>query len=275
MTGPSGIHVPPAVEPEVAPGAFDPVFVFTPAGEGAEPGRADLLYRDLIPSRLGGRFIASQISSAGGGPVADWVHYHRLNAQIIACRSGWARLVYEDQGDPFLFGAGDVVLQPPTIRHRVLETSPGFSVVEVASPAVHATLADPDRLLPTGRVDPSRIFGGQRFALARGAEAVWSSWGGFEQATAGLAGASGGRIEARRVRSPGAGARLTLDGHGGELLLGYVLTGSGRLEAGEAHTLSPDDAFVIPPGLAWGLEALSADLTFWLIAAPATYPEAA
>ena len=37
-----------------------------------------MLYRDLIPSRLGGRYIASHITIAEGGPVADWVHFHRI-----------------------------------------------------------------------------------------------------------------------------------------------------------------------------------------------------
>ena len=49
-----------------------PQFVLTRAGEGPGPGegRAGMLYRDLIPGRLGGRFIASHISIPEGGPVA-------------------------------------------------------------------------------------------------------------------------------------------------------------------------------------------------------------
>jgi uncharacterized protein YjlB len=38
------------------------------------------------------------------------------------------------QGDPFCFHAGDCVLQPPEIRHRVLETSAAFEVVEIGCP---------------------------------------------------------------------------------------------------------------------------------------------
>jgi quercetin dioxygenase-like cupin family protein len=80
-----------------------------------------MLYRDLIPGRLGGRYIASLISIPKGGPVADWVHFHRIALQLIYVRSGWVRVVYEDQGEPFVMRAGDLVLQPPQIRHRVLE----------------------------------------------------------------------------------------------------------------------------------------------------------
>ena len=39
-------------------------------------GRAGMLYRDLVPDRQGGRFIASHIRLADGGPVPDHVHFH-------------------------------------------------------------------------------------------------------------------------------------------------------------------------------------------------------
>ncbi|HWI75836.1 MAG TPA: cupin domain-containing protein, partial [Sphingomicrobium sp.] len=103
---------------------FKPEFVLTRAGDDSGAGRAGMLYRDLIPSRLGGRYIASHISIPDGGPVSDWVHYHQVRFQMIYVRSGWVRVVYEDQGDPFVMEAGDLVLQPPEIRHRVLESSP-------------------------------------------------------------------------------------------------------------------------------------------------------
>ncbi len=37
-------------------------------------GRAGMRYRDLLPDRQGGRFIASHIQIPAGGPVADYVH---------------------------------------------------------------------------------------------------------------------------------------------------------------------------------------------------------
>ena len=40
------------------------------------PGRAGMRYRDLVPSRLGGRCIASHITIPEGGPVPDYVHHH-------------------------------------------------------------------------------------------------------------------------------------------------------------------------------------------------------
>src|SRR5471032_285976 len=76
-------------------------------GSGWGVGRAGMEYRDLIPGRLGGRFVASQIRIREGGPVPDYVHFHKIRFQMIYCLTGWARLVYEDQGEPFLLEAGD------------------------------------------------------------------------------------------------------------------------------------------------------------------------
>jgi len=98
-------------------------------------GRAGMLYRDLIPDRLGGSIIASHIRIPEGGPVPDMVHYHTIGFQLIYCYSGWVKLVYEDQGPPFILRAGDCVTQPPEIRHRVLEASDGLEVIEIGVPA--------------------------------------------------------------------------------------------------------------------------------------------
>jgi hypothetical protein len=90
-------------------------FVINQAAEATDwgIGRASMQYRDLIPSRLGGRFVASHIRFPAGGPVPDYVHYHRIRFQMIFCKAGWVKVVYEDQGPPFVMQAGDCVLQPP------------------------------------------------------------------------------------------------------------------------------------------------------------------
>ena len=56
-------------------------------------GRAGMSYRDLIPGRQGGRFIASHIRIEQGGPVPDYAHFHRVRFQMIYCYKGWARVV--------------------------------------------------------------------------------------------------------------------------------------------------------------------------------------
>src|SRR5215475_9118584 len=137
--------------------ALQPAFGVVRADATAwRTGRAGMRYRDLLPDRQGGRYIASHIAIPDGGPVPDYVHFHAIQFQIIYCYRGWVRVVYEDQGEPFVMQAGECVLQPPGIRHRVLE------VVELVLPAVHATHVDHERTLPSpARVD--REYGGQRF----------------------------------------------------------------------------------------------------------------
>ena len=145
-------------------------------------------YRDLIPNRLGGRFIASHICIPEGGEVPDYVHFHKIRFQMIYCISGWAKLVYEDQGEPFVMKAGDCVLQPPEIRHRVLECSAKLEVLEIGCPAVHETFADHQLKLPNESVAPERIFGGQRFVHHIAEKEVWesSTFEGFEESDTGI-----------------------------------------------------------------------------------------
>jgi quercetin dioxygenase-like cupin family protein len=237
--------------------AFRPEFVVTRAGTGSGEGRAGMQYRDLIPGRLGGRYIASHIGIAGGGAVADWVHYHRIAVQLICVRKGWVRVVYEDQGEPFVMAAGDMVLQPPGIRHRVLESSAGLEVVEITCPAAHETFADHEIALPNGKGDRGRSYGGQRF-LHHAAAAPWLAWHGAEAQATGVSEASGGLAEARIVRA-GASPVVAVPPHEGELVFGFVLTGSVRLEYGEGYPLGPADSFVIPPEEAWRMRDMSGD----------------
>ena len=244
-------------------------------GPAAGQGRAGMLYRDLIPGRLGGRFIASHIAIPQGGPVADWVHYHKVRFQMIFCRRGWVRLVYEDQGPPFILAAGDCVLQPPRIRHRVLESSAGLEVVEIGCPALHATLADHDMDLPTGRLAPDRDFDGQVFLRHVAEETPWTPHGrtGFERRDTGMALATGGLADARVLRPAGAD-RLAAPAHDGELLFGFLLEGTAVLErhtgAGhEDHALGACDAFVIPAGQSWALRDCAGDLALLEVVLPA------
>jgi quercetin dioxygenase-like cupin family protein len=259
-------------DPPIEVPPLKPEFVITRAADGPEAGegRAGMLYRDLIPSRLGGRFIASHISIPEGGPVADWVHFHKIRFQMIFCRRGWVRLVYEDQGPPFVMQAGDCVLQPPRVRHRVLESSPGLEVVEIGCPALHETLADHDMDLPTAVLAPDRDFGGQHFLRHVAAETPWTAHGatGFERRETGMAQATAGLADARVIR-PASARAFTAPPHTGELLFGFLLEGSAILDHAGAHPLGPADAFVIPAGEAWGLSDASADLALLEVMLPA------
>ncbi len=126
-------------------------------------GRAGMEYRDLIPDRLGGKLIASHIRLTEAGEVPDYVHYHKVDFQMIYCKRGRIRVVYEDQGPPFWLETGDCVLQPPEIRHRVLECTAGAEVIEIGMPAEHETWVEHLITLPTGELRPDRDFRGQKF----------------------------------------------------------------------------------------------------------------
>lgn len=234
-------------------------------------GRAGMQYRDLIPERLGGRYIASHIRILEGGPVPDYVHHHHILFQLIYCYKGWVRVVYEDQGVPFLMHPGDCVLQPPHIRHQVLECSDAFEVVEVGCPAEHATLVDHDIALPTEKLRPYREFGGQRFCFHQALETDWSEWrvGGFESRDFGFAAATGNIVSAHVVRAV-AGSTLPPGSHQNELLFNFVLQGSMTLECegNQVWQLQAGDACTIPAGMAYSLSYCSTDLEFLEVLAP-------
>jgi quercetin dioxygenase-like cupin family protein len=274
LVAPNGTRILLALaDPPVVLPALMPSLVVSRAGSDADwgTGRAGMRYRDLIPGRLGGRFIASHIVIPEGGPVPDYVHYHKVRFQMIYCRAGWVRVVYEDQGPDFVMRAGDCVLQPPRIRHRVLESSPGLEVIEIGCPALHETLADPALDLPNARIDRDRRFEGQVFLRHEAAAAAWTPWRvpGFETRDIGMAAATGGLADARILRARGAGAtpRWT---HDGELQFIFVLAGTATLDAdGVAPmALAAGDAFTVPAGLAHALTAVSADLELLAVALP-------
>jgi catechol 2,3-dioxygenase-like lactoylglutathione lyase family enzyme len=226
-------------------------------------GRAGMLYRDLVPGREGGRLIASHIRIPAGGPVADYVHFHEVRFQMIYCRRGWVRVVYEDQGPAFVLEAGDCVLQPPRIRHRVLESSAGLEVIELGSPAQHETRVDHDLTLPNPRIDHERVFADQRFVRHVASEATWQPWrlAGFECRDLGIATATGGLADARVARRRGEVGSPMLES-AAALTVWILLAGSLTLrdDAGEDSKLASDDALVLAAERAYSLIECSDDL---------------
>ena len=169
--------------------------------EVVDEGRAGMRYRDLIPDRHDGRVIASHITIPNPGPVPDYVHYHDVDFQVIYARAGRVRVVYEDQGEPFWMEPGDCILQPPHIRHRVLETEGRLEVIEVTAPAEHPTYVEHDLALPNGVGDAGRLFGGQRFHFSRATDTEWCAVGeGWEVARTGILGASFDAGDVHRFR---------------------------------------------------------------------------
>ena len=237
-------------------------------------GRAGMHYRDLLPDRLGGAIIASHIRIAEAGPVADMVHFHTVGFQLIFCHRGWVRLVYEDQGPPFVLGAGDCVIQPPEIRHRVLEASAGVEVIEIGVPAEHLTSVDHEMELPTPHFRPEREFQGTKFVLHREAEATWEPWRipGFEMRETGIGAATRG-VAGVQVARRVPGVAIPATRHDTDILFGFLRTGSMTLEVDghPNHGLTAGDAFVLPPHLAVAIREPSDDLEILEVALPAAF----
>lgn len=237
-------------------------------------GRAGMQYRDLIPGRLGGSIIASHIRIPDAGPVPDMVHYHTVGFQLIYCYRGWVRLVYEDQGPPFVLGADDCVIQPPRIRHRVLEASENLEVIEIGVPAEHITTVDHDMELPTPTVNPGRVFDGQTFCRSEADQAVWRPWRlkGYEARETGIGSATGGVASVQVARALGS-SHGQVTSHTSDILFTFVLSGSATLTGDKqgAHPLTEGDAFVIPPDLRTSLSDASADLRLLEVSVPAGF----
>jgi quercetin dioxygenase-like cupin family protein len=236
-------------------------------------GRAGMHYRDLIPDRLGGSIIASHIRIPDGGPVPDMVHYHTVGFQLIFCIAGWVDLVYEDQGPEFRLHAGDCVIQPPEIRHRVLYASDNIEVVEIGVPAEHVTTIDHEMTLPNGPANPNRTFQGQSFVHHRQEDAVWQPWRipGFTHRDTSIGKATNNVANVQIAKWTGGEEHTS--SHDCDILFNFVMNGSLCLEVeGEpSHELTRGDAFVVPPGRKMRFVECDQDLELMEVALPGKF----
>ena len=275
LTAPGGtqIEIAPLTPPLELP-TTDHAFVVRRLADQAPwvIGRAGMQYRDLIPSRLGGSIIASHIRIPDGGPVPDMVHFHRVGFQLIYCYRGWVDVVYEDQGGPIRLHAGDCFIQPPEIRHRVLEASDGIEVIEIGVPAEHITEIDHDMTLPTADLRPDRDWQGQRFVHNIGADAAWTpTRAGFEARDTTIAhntqNVAGVQVLRRAAGTPEWSA------HDADIHFTFVLEGQMTLEGEgkDPFRLSAGDAFVIPPDMATRYSDPSDDLELLEVSLPGIF----
>jgi quercetin dioxygenase-like cupin family protein len=213
-------------------------------------GRAGMEYRDLIPGRMDGKVIASHIRLTADGAVADYVHYHKVGFQMIYCLRGRIKVVYQDQGPPFWLEAGDCVLQPPEIRHRVLESRGSAEVIEIGMPAEHETWVEHDIKLPTSELKPERVFGGQRFVrhIASGSDWIATKIDGVEVRDTGITQATGGMASVQVLRTNADVAMSTVVQPERPTFF-YVISGDVEITThdGEVFRLEQTNACIIPP----------------------------
>lgn len=236
-------------------------------------GRAGMQYRDLIPSRLGGSIIASHIRIPDGGPVPDMVHFHKVGFQLIFCYRGWVDVVYEDQGPPIRLTAGDCFIQPPEIRHRVLEASDGIEVIEIGVPAEHVTEIDHVMELPTPHLRPDREWQGQKFVFNEVSKATWADarLPGFTSRDTTIATNTKGVAGVHVIRK-GQGDPVWAS-HDADIHFTFVMAGTMTLEGEgkEPYVLAAGDAFVTPPGMKTRYAAPSDDLELLEVALPGVF----
>ena len=236
-------------------------------------GRAGMHYRDLIPDRLGGSIIASHIRIPDGGPVPDMVHFHKVGFQLIFCINGWVDVVYEDQGPKMRLTAGDCFIQPPEIRHRVLEASDNVQVIEIGVPAEHVTEIDHEMELPTAHLRPEREWQGQRFVYNQAKDATWAPFRipGFEARDTTIAENTKGVAGVQVVRK----GQGTPDWarHDTDILFTFVMSGQVTLdgEGRDPYPLTEGDAFVIPPGMKTRLRDASEDIELLEVSLPGVF----
>jgi mannose-6-phosphate isomerase-like protein (cupin superfamily) len=98
--------------------------------------RAQFVYKDLgIRGATGGKYHAHVIRAVKSAPPAVGTHVHTaIDFQLVYILKGWMRFWYEGQGE-VLVKAGACILQPPGIKHDVLEWSDDLELLEVTSPA--------------------------------------------------------------------------------------------------------------------------------------------
>jgi quercetin dioxygenase-like cupin family protein len=201
------------------------------------------------------------------------VHFHKVGFQLIFCIKGWVDVVYEDQGGPIRLTAGDCFIQPPEIRHRVLEASDGIEVIEIGVPADHVTQIDHDMTLPTPQLRHDREWQGQRFVHNKGEGAPWQPFRipGFEARDTTINANTKGVASVMVARPAGSAAPWTR--HEGDILFTFVMSGEMTLEGEgkEPFRLSAGDAFVIPPGLATRYGAATDDLELLEVSLPGRF----
>jgi len=237
-------------------------------------GRAGMEYRDMIPGRLGGSVIASNIRIPNGGPVADMVHFHDIAFQLIYCYRGWVKVAYQDQGPPILMNAGECLIQPPRIRHRVLESSAGAEVIEVTVPAEHLTTIDHELDLPMPVSELGKDYGGQRFCNYTLSQADWqpSQLPGFEASSTGISDSTDGVADVQVLRWRG-GASEPVTSQDADILFTFVLSGSMALQVIDRplERLESGDAFVLPPNTRSMLADCSTELELLQVSLPGKF----
>jgi len=99
--------------------------------------RAYAAYRDLMTDKATGGAVQSHVIRLIGKCDPKTVsipHYHGVQFQMLYMLKGWMIGEYEGQGRVKMT-AGSCWIQPPGIRHQVIDYSDGCEMIEIILPA--------------------------------------------------------------------------------------------------------------------------------------------
>lgn len=94
-------------------------------------------YRDLLTDKATGGAVQSHVIRLIGKcdpKVVSIPHYHGVQFQMLYMLKGWMIGEYEGQGRVKMT-AGSCWIQPPGIRHQVIDYSDGCEMIEIILPA--------------------------------------------------------------------------------------------------------------------------------------------
>jgi hypothetical protein len=99
-------------------------------------------YRDLDLSKVTGGMVQAHVIKlvppCDPKVVSKW-HYHDVELQFIYVLNGWIKNEFQGQG-AHVMKKGTCWLQPPKIKHRVLDYSDDCELLEVVLPAEFDTV---------------------------------------------------------------------------------------------------------------------------------------
>jgi mannose-6-phosphate isomerase-like protein (cupin superfamily) len=99
-------------------------------------------YRDLGISKATGGMVQAHVIRLVPPCIPEEVsklHYHDVDFQMVYVLKGWMKSEFEGQG-PVLMREGTCWIQPPRIKHKVLDYSDDCEVLEIILPAEFETV---------------------------------------------------------------------------------------------------------------------------------------
>ena len=110
---------------------------FKPGGRKGTSLYRDLGFSDAIQGFVQAHVIRPRANKAGS--KQSEFHYHVTTFQMVYVLKGWAKMEIEGYGI-LTVEPGSSWIQPPGIRHSVLDFSDDYEVLELYLPAHHETV---------------------------------------------------------------------------------------------------------------------------------------